>query len=240
MVGVSDVTGTGAALYAYHNLIGRAPRRVAGQDIEALAADWQLPVRRHNQVAKAAATAIARGEIVGWFQDGTNCLGARSILCHPAIEGMKEQLDARMKSCAPSTGSVLAEQARQWFAIPAPDSPFTLYSGEVLAHRHAMISELANADGTCRVNTVAGPGLFRELIESFEDQTGLPMVVTTAFNPVVKYPEDALTFLSGAVIDRLFIGDLEFETPGIPHQVTDPARCGTRHPPRAPHLAVPS
>jgi carbamoyltransferase len=237
MVGVSGVIRAGAALYAYHSLMVRAPRRVAGKDIEALATGWQLPVRRHNQVARAAAAAIARGEIVGWFQDGPNCLGSRSILCHPGIEGTKNQLDARMKSGAPSTGSVLAEQARQWFAIPAKGSPFMAHSGELLAHRRAMVSEL---DGACRVNTVAGPGLFRRLIESFEDQTGLPMVVTTAFNPMVEYPEDALDFLSGAVIDRLFIGDLEFQTPEIPHQVTDPARCGTRHPPRAPHLAVPS
>jgi carbamoyltransferase len=234
---VNGVIRAGAALYAYQSLMVRAPRRVAGQDVEALAAHWQLPVQRHNQVAKVAAAAIARGEIAGWFQDGPNCLDTRSILCHPGIDGMRDQLNARMNSRAPSTGSVLAEQARQWFAIPAQDSPFTLHSGEVLAHRRAMVGEL---DGTCRVNTVAGAGLFRQLIESFEDQTGLPMVVTTAFDPMVECPEDALSFLSGAVIDRLFIGDLEFETPGIPHQVTDPARCGTRHPPRAPHLAVPS
>jgi carbamoyltransferase len=249
-----DAIAAGAALFAYHNLIGQpaeaspalrnvylGPSRVAGRDLEALAPDWPLPVRRYNQVARVAAAAIARGEIVGWFQDrselGPNSLGARSILCHPGIAGMKEQLNARIKSRAAFSSfaaSVLAEQAGQWFALPAAESPFMQYSAEVLAHRRDMVGELVNADGTCRVQTVAedDPGLFRGLIESFEDQTGLPMVVTTAFDPEVEYPEDALDLLRSAVLDRLFIGDLEFEAPAaeIPRQVTDPARCGAPSP----------
>ncbi len=245
-----DAVAAGAALYAHHNLVGPpapatpalrnlylGPSSAAGRDLEALAAHWRLPVRRHTQVARAAAAAIARGEIVGWLQDrselGRNSLGGRSILCHPGVAGIKQRLNARIEHRAAFSsfaGSILAEQARQWFAMPAPDSPFMLYSGEVLAHRRDMVGELVNADGTCRVQTVAedDPGLFRALIESFEDQTGLPVVVTTAFDPAVEYPEDALELLRSAVLDRLFVGDLEFQSPDaeIPPQVTDPARCG--------------
>ncbi|MBP2326805.1 carbamoyltransferase [Kibdelosporangium banguiense] len=235
----NDGNAVGAALYAYHNLVAQpstaspalqhvylGPSRVAGQDIEALATEWLLPVHRPRSVTKAAAAAIARGEIVGWFADraefGPRALGARSILCHPGIEGIKDRLNGRVKSresFRPFAGSILAEQAGQWFGMPAPDSRFMQYSCPVLAHRRDMAGELGHVDGTCRVQTVAedDPGRLRGLIESFEDLTGLPVVLTTEFSlpgmPIVEYPQDALDCLYSSRLDRLFIGDLEIEPP---------------------------
>jgi carbamoyltransferase len=236
-----DGNAAGAALYAYHNLAGQppmvtprikhvyfGPSRLAGRDIKALAGQWQLSVRQHEDVAQVAASAIGRGEIVGWFQDraefGPRALGARSILCHPGIEGMKDRLNARVKfreAFRPFAGSVLAEKATAWFEMPAEESPFMLHVCPVLPHGQDTIREVVHIDGTCRVQTVGkdNPGLFRELIEAFEEQTGLPMVLNTSFNlrgmPVVERPEDALDCLYGSRLDRLFIGDLEIEAPDM-------------------------
>lgn len=238
-----DGNAAGAALYAYHHLVGPAkpgpalrhvylgPSRLLGRDIAALATQWKLNALRHADAlgaAASAADAIADGEIVGWFQDraefGPRSLGARSILCHPGIPGMKDRLNARVKfreAFRPFAGSVLAEQADKWFDMPATESLFMLHVCPVLPERRESVSEIVHVDGTCRVQTVATstPGPFRGLIEAFERRTGLPVVLNTSFNlrgmPIVERPEEALDCLYGSRLDRLFIGDLEIEAPDL-------------------------
>ncbi|MFJ3084590.1 carbamoyltransferase C-terminal domain-containing protein [Streptomyces halstedii] len=239
-----DGNSAGAALYAYHHLTGRpakrspamkhvylGPSRLSGRDLKALADEWKLTSRRYQDaehVAAAAADAIAEGEIVGWFQDraefGPRSLGARSILCHPGINGMKDRLNARVKfreSFRPFAGSVLAEQAEKWFDLPTEESPFMLHVCSVLPEQRDTVSEIVHVDGTCRVQTVnkETPGPFRALIEAFQRTAGLPVVLNTSFNlrgmPMVERPEEAIDCLYGSRLDRLFIGDLEIEAPDL-------------------------
>ncbi|HET9899067.1 MAG TPA: carbamoyltransferase C-terminal domain-containing protein [Streptosporangiaceae bacterium] len=240
-----DGNAAGAALYAYHNLTAKpaqaqpspplrhvylGPSRIAGRDLMPLAERWHLPARRHagaDELAAAAAAAISRGEIIGWFGDrgeyGPRALGARSILCHPGIAGMRDKLNARVKfreAFRPFAGSVLAEHAAQWFEMPADESPFMLLVCPVI--RPGPISEVVHVDGTCRIQTVAAdtPGLFRAVIEAFMLQSGLPLVLNTSFNlrgmPIVERPEEAIDCLYGSRLDRLFIGDLEIMPPDLP------------------------
>ncbi|MFD3581576.1 carbamoyltransferase [Streptomyces sp. NPDC058683] len=237
-----DGNAAGAALYAYHNLTGRpsssgkalqhvyfGPPRLAGRDVAAVAERWNLTVQRHSGpsgIAKAAAQAIARGEIVGWFQDrsefGPRSLGARSILCHPGLPGMKDRLNARVKfreAFRPFAGSVLSERARDYFDMPAEESPFMLLVCPVRPERQESVSEIVHVDGTCRIQTVndATPGAFRTLLQAFEAETGLPLVLNTSFNlrgmPIVEHPEEAVDCLYGSRLDRLFIGDVEIAAP---------------------------
>jgi carbamoyltransferase len=241
-----DGNAAGAALYAHHVMLGHgigphaepAPRlthvllgppRLARADVQALARSFDHPVRRHatsEHAAAAAAAAIGEGQIVGWFQDraefGPRALGARSILCHPGIAGMKDRLNARVKfreSFRPFAASVLAEHADKWFEMPCPDSPFMLLVCPVHAGRREAISEVVHADGTCRIQTIEAdyPGAIRTVVERFEQATGLPMVLNTSFNlrgaPIVESPQEALDCLYGSRLDRLFIGEWEFEAP---------------------------
>ncbi|MEU9426840.1 carbamoyltransferase C-terminal domain-containing protein [Streptomyces sp. NPDC048342] len=239
-----DGNAVGAALYAYHNLMGTpakttpalrhvylGPPRVSGVNLQAVADRWGLRVRKHENtgsVAAAAAGALGRGEIIGWFQDraefGPRSLGARSILCHPGIPGMKDRLNARVKfreSFRPFAGSVLAERAQKWFDMPDTESPFMLMVCPVLDDQRQLVSEVVHVDGTCRVQTVAedNPGPFRALIEAFEAESGLPMVLNTSFNlrgmPIVERPDEAMDCLYGSRLDRLFIGDYEVEPPDL-------------------------
>ncbi|MEU6595206.1 carbamoyltransferase C-terminal domain-containing protein [Streptomyces sp. NPDC046881] len=248
-----DGNAVGAALYAYHHLLGTpakpspalrhvylGPPRVSGVDLQAVADRWGLRSRRHEgerALAAAAAGALVEGEIIGWFQDraefGPRSLGARSILCHPGIPGMKDRLNARVKfreSFRPFAGSVLTERAHKWFDMPDTESPFMLMVCPVLEDQQQLVSEVVHVDGTCRVQTVAedSPGPFRALIEAFEAETGLPMVLNTSFNlrgmPIVERPEEAMDCLYGSRLDRLFIGDLEIEAPDL--AVLRPERLG--------------
>lgn len=252
-----DGNAAGAALYAYHRLtdwsagLGPAlrhvylgPPRVSGQDMQVVANRWGLVSRRHTGrrgIAAAASAAIARGEIVGWFQDraefGPRSLGARSILCHPGIAGMKDRLNVRVKfrePFRPFAASVLTEQAHKWFDMPVAESPFMLMVCPVLETQRDFVSEVVHVDGTCRVQTVAEdmPGAFRRLIEAFEADTGLPMVLNTSFNlrgmPIVERPDDAMDCLYGSRLDRLFIGDLEVEPPDLAALRPEHARTSTQ------------
>jgi carbamoyltransferase len=252
-----DGNAAGAALYAYHNLMGQppvvgpalrhvylGPPRLSGKDIQAVADRWGLAARRHSgtgEIAAAAASAIARGEIIGWFQDraefGPRSLGARSILCHPGIAGMKGRLNARVKfreSFRPFAGSVLAERAHKWFDMPAPESPFMLMVFPVLEAQRELVSEVVHVDGTCRVHTVDEDtlGPFRALIETFEAETGLPVVLNTSFNlrgmPIVERPDEAMDCLYGSRLDRLFIGDLEIAAPDLTALRPERVRATTR------------
>jgi len=252
-----DGNAAGAALYAYHELAGwppttapplrhvyLGPRRLAGSDLTATVERWSLTARQHagtSQAAAAAAAAIARGEIIGWFQDraeyGPRALGARSILCHPGLPGMKDRLNARVKfreSFRPFAGSVLAERAHTWFDMPAEESPFMLMVCPVRPDQQSQISEVVHVDGTCRVQTVAddSPGPFRSLLAAFEQQTGLPVVLNTSFNlrgmPIVEHPEDALDCLYGSRLDRLFLGDVEVEPPDLAGLHPEPVHATTR------------
>lgn len=239
-----DGNAAGAALYAYHDFMGWSadaapplrhvylgPPRVTGVDVTSIADWWGLESRGHDGaegVAAAASAAIARGEIVGWFQDraefGPRALGARSILCHPGLPGMKDRLNARVKfreSFRPFAGSVLTERAHEWFDMPADESPFMLLVCPVLDEARDRVGEIVHVDGTCRVQTVATdtPGAFRALIEAFEAETGLPMVLNTSFNlrgmPIVERPDEAMDCLYGSRLDRLFVGDVEIMAPDL-------------------------
>jgi carbamoyltransferase len=239
-----DGNAVGAALYAYHNLLGQpsapgpvlrevylGPPRLTGVDIRDIVERWGLQARQHptsRDAVAAAAAAISRGEIIGWYQDrsefGPRSLGARSILCHPGIPGMKNRLNSRVKfreAFRPFAGSVLAERAHKWFDMPAAESPFMLLVCPVRPDQQHLISEIVHVDGTCRVQTVheGMPGSFRALIEEFEVETGLPVVLNTSFNlrgmPIVERPDDAMDCLYGSRLDRLFIGDIEVAAPDL-------------------------
>lgn len=243
-----DGNAAGAALYAYYNLVNEpeavapadprslrmtdvylGPPRLVDERIEHASKTWKCDPIQHadeEEMVRSAAEAIERGEIIGWFQDraeyGPRALGARSILCHPGLPGMKDRLNARVKfreAFRPFAASVLAERADDYFEIPVADSPFMLFVCPVIADRRESIEEITHVDGTCRIQTVAADpgGVFRSLIERFDELTGVPMVLNTSFNlrtkPIVETPGDALNCLFGSRLDRLFIGRYEFAAP---------------------------
>ncbi|MGM1065509.1 carbamoyltransferase C-terminal domain-containing protein [Saccharothrix sp. Mg75] len=249
-----DGNAAGAALYAHYNIVNEpgsaapadpkslrmmdvylGPPRVAKEQIEQAAKTWSCDPVHHadeNEMVRAAAEAIERGEIIGWFQDraeyGPRALGSRSILCHPGLPGMKDRLNARVKfreAFRPFAASVLAERAVDYFEIPVPDSPFMLFVCPVLPEKREAIEEITHVDGTCRIQTVAAEqgGKFRKLIERFDELTGVPMILNTSFNlrtkPIVETAGDALNCLFGSRLDRLFIGQYEFTAPNFADMV---------------------
>ena len=217
----------GAALCAYH-LFQDRPRSVngardameggfLGPDFEQGEIERRLgaagacyTVLDEDGVIDAAATALAAGKAVGWFQGrmefGPRALGARSILGDPRSPDMQKLLNLKVKyreSFRPFAPSVLGEDAAEWFEIDDP-SPYMLLVADVVKGRRRAMTEAEHAlfgidklnvarsdipavthvDYSARVQTVdkeTNP-CYHALITRFKELTGCPVVVNTSFN----------------------------------------------------------
>jgi carbamoyltransferase len=240
-------TSLGAALYVQHAVLGAprgfvmehaywGPRYDEATTRRALAE--RLPgsggedgrfgeirvetVRDEARLAADTAAAIARGEVVGWYQGrsewGPRALGNRSILADPRRADMKDILNLKIKrreSFRPFAPSILEERTAAWFEESYPD-PFMIKVYPLRAEQRPRVPAVTHADGTGRLQTVSARTNPRywQLIAAFERQTGVPMVVNTSFNenePVVNTPGEALDCFLRTRMDRLVLGDVVLE-----------------------------
>jgi carbamoyltransferase len=168
-------------------------------------------------LARSTAEAIARGEVVGWFQGrmewGPRALGNRSIVCDPRRADMKDILNLKIKrreSFRPFAPSVLREAVADWFELDG-DVPFMMQVYPIKADKRGLIPAVTHIDGTGRLQTVtaATNARYHALISAFCDLTGVPMVLNTSFNenePVVCTPQEALDCFLRTKMDRLVLG----------------------------------
>jgi carbamoyltransferase len=234
-------TALGAAQYVWHQVLGR-PRGFVmehayygpgfTEDRIAAALRDRLPgsgsetrngarARRFTDegaLASDTAAALARGEIVGWYQGrgewGPRALGNRSILADPRRADMKEILNARVKRrepFRPFAPSVLEERASDWFEGSDAD-PFMVKVCPVRPARRPQVPAVTHVDGTGRLQTVSREQnpRFWALLRAFEDATGVPILLNTSFNenePIVNTPEEALECFLRTRMDRLVLGD---------------------------------
>jgi carbamoyltransferase len=192
-----------------------------------------------NELVERSATALAEGKALGWFQGrmefGPRALGARSILGDARSASMQKTLNLKVKyreSFRPFAPAVLAEDAPRFFDLDA-ESPYMLLVADVVERERIGMTEAQKAlfgieklnvprssipavthvDYSARVQTVhkeTNPR-FHELIKTFKDMTGCPVVVNTSFNvrgePIVGSPEDAFRCFMGTEIETLAVGN---------------------------------
>ena len=221
----------GAAMYRAHAVHG-FPRRelrdlylgpaYSTAEVEKTLEATHMPYKPAPDPAETAAQLVAADKIVGWFQGrtefGPRALGNRSIVADPRREDMKDRINAAIKfrePFRPFAPSVLRERAPEYFA-DISDSPFMILVTDVLPEMHSVVPAITHADGTGRLHTVdkdVNP-LYWQLIDRFDQLTGVPMVLNTSFNvrgqPIVNTPGEALaTFytsgLDALVIDRFVL-----------------------------------
>lgn len=164
------------------------------------------------------AAAVARGEVVGWFQGrmewGPRALGNRSIVGDPRRADMKDILNLKIKrreSFRPFAPSVLQSAVGEWFEQDG-DVPFMMQVYQIREEKRALIPAVAHVDGSGRLQTVyahTNPR-YHALISAFHAQTGVPMVLNTSFNenePVVCTPAEALDCFLRTKMDVLVLGN---------------------------------
>jgi carbamoyltransferase len=231
-----DGTAAGAA---YHVLYGKhkVPRMhelrhaywgpaSSEDDIEDALLDSRLPFRRLEREAllAAAASALAEGKIVGWFQGreewGPRALGNRSILCHPGWPSMKATLNARIKNrepFRPFAPSVQIDKLSTCFH-GSHEVPFMIIVYRVRSEWKERLSAITHEDGTGRVQTVRREDnpLYYDLIGEFARRTQIPVLLNTSFNenePIVHTPAQAVACFARTRMDALGIGPFWLEKP---------------------------
>lgn len=174
--------------------------------------------KKCDDVAEEGARCLSEGKLVGWFQGsseiGPRALGHRSILTAPFPEDMKETLNVRIKhreNFRPFAPAILEERVSEFFMLDRP-SPFMLLIAKGVEDKRGAIPAVLHVDGTARLQTVnKEEEKFYKLISSFEQMTGVPIVLNTSFNdngePIVETPRDALNMFCKSELDYLFLGD---------------------------------
>ena len=176
-----------------------------------------VPYRRTTDISATAAEALARNEVVAWFQGrseyGPRALGHRSLLADPRARGNVERLNdvKGREQFRPIAPMVRAERATRVFTGPLP-SPFMLFTHEVRPGWAERIPAVVHVDGTARIQTVdpVDEPIVARMLTRFEALTGVPVVVNTSLNtagrPIVDDPRDVLECFGSAPIDLLAIG----------------------------------
>ncbi len=194
-----------------------------GRVVEARRADMEREgcvVERYGddgEMCGQVARALVEGKVVGWFQGrmewGPRALGHRSILADPRRHDVKDLLNAKIKrreSFRPFAPSVLGRVVPDWFET-VDEVPFMAQVFVVKEGQRSRIPAVVHVDGTARLQTVRPDedALYHRLIEAFEKETGVPMVLNTSFNenePVVCRPEEALDCFLRTKMDWLQMG----------------------------------
>ena len=226
----------GAALYAYHQLLGKprgfVMRHAAWGEahdtdgIETFLRGEGIPYERHDdeRLLDRVVERLAAGQVIGWQQDrfewGPRALGHRSILADPRRADMKDTVNVKIKfrePFRPFAPSVLAERAEDYFELPdaAHQLParFMLYVVDVRPDKRGVIPAVTHVDGTGRLQTVdrATAPRYYELIERFGRATGVPVLLNTSFNlrgePIVNTPAEAFSTFARSGMDALVLGD---------------------------------
>jgi carbamoyltransferase len=232
-----DGTAIGAALYVW-NAILKQPRTGlidhAYWGPEHSEADMEMALRqadlkfekfdRAGLLARAAAHLNA-GHVTGWYQGrsewGPRALGNRSILAHPGWPGMKDLINQKIKrreAFRPFAPSILADEVQNYFEQNV-ESPFMMHVVKIKPDKRAALAAVCHEDCTGRLHTVrqSQNALYYDLIKTFSQKSGTPVVLNTSFNenePIVDTPQQAVNCFVRTDMDVLCLGPYVCTKPG--------------------------
>jgi carbamoyltransferase len=227
-----DGASLGAALYAWHEMLGGerrpavphvywGPAYGADRVEDVLQAESRLRWEKPADLEGEAARLLAAGKIVGWFQGrmeiGPRALGARSILASPTSIASRDRINELIKQrepFRPFAPSVLAREAPAVFVIPDQTSArFMTVTYETRDGARQRIPAVVHVDGSARIQMVYEEDnpRFHRLLERFHELTDVPVLLNTSFNragePIVRCPEDAINCFLESGLDALVVGD---------------------------------
>jgi carbamoyltransferase len=165
---------------------------------------------------------LAAGSVIGWVQGrsefGPRALGRRSILADPRPSENRDRVNRMIKmreGYRPFAPSIIEEAVGDYFIVPPARATFD-YMGFVIKVREdkqALLGATTHVDGTARLQTVsrAADPVYWQLIRSFGERTGVPILLNTSFNndvePIVESTDDAIACFLTTGLDYLVIGD---------------------------------
>ncbi|MBI3282800.1 hypothetical protein HYZ70_01855, partial [Candidatus Curtissbacteria bacterium] len=227
-----DGGSLGAALYAYHAILGKKRKLVQdncyyGADFSESEIGKFLKSRKikyrkmtEDKLTGFLASAIAHGKVIGFFHGraewGPRALGARSIMADPRREEMKEIVNTKIKfrePYRPFAPVVLAKKAKDYFEVGGLEhqylTNFMLGVFPVKPKMRKVIPAVTHVDGSCRLQIVSRNqnARYYDIIKKFGDKTGVYVLMNTSFNlkgePIVNSPENAFNTFVKSGLDIL-------------------------------------
>lgn len=171
---------------------------------------------------KIVSKKIYENNIVGWFQDnaeiGPRALGNRSILANPCNPNIKDLINSKIKrreSFRPFAPSVIEEYVEIYFEKNHL-SPYMNIIHKALDNAKKLVPAVVHLDGTSRVHTVNKKlnYKFYNLLSSFMDISGIPMLLNTSFNenePIVNNYNQAFDCFKRTDMDLLVLDNCIIE-----------------------------
>lgn len=199
----------GAALYAYHVLLGKKRKFVqehsywgkkysqdevrqvldtAGISYEHFADDEMLASMMVDDLLDGKVISLFQGR----FEWGPRALGNRSIIADPRRADMKEIVNTKIKfrePFRPFAPAVLEEKATEYYdGLVAPERQYPLrymlMVFPVKEEKRNSIPAVTHTGGTGRLQVVRREWnpLYHSMIERFGAETGVPVLLNTSFN----------------------------------------------------------
>ena len=150
----------------------------------------------------------------GRSENGPRALGNRSLLFDPTFKDGKDFVNQvkNREYFRPFAATVMQEHASDWFDLRGmEESPSMMYAVNCKEGVEDKVPSVIHVDNTCRIQTVTEEQNkhFYNLIKTFNDQTGVPMLFNTSFNlggdPLVETLEDAIDTLQRSDIEYLYL-----------------------------------
>lgn len=176
-----------------------------------------------KNLTSKVADAIVSGKIVARFsgrmEAGPRALGGRSILANPAIKGMNDVINERIKHrdpWRPFCPSMTEESIKRYIEKPK-ETRFMTVIYDVPGKIRNDIQSVIHVDGTTRPQSVSvkEDNEYYNIIQLVGEKTGVPVVLNTSFNvkgePIVCTPADALRCFYSTGIDAMVIGNFWIE-----------------------------
>ena len=209
-----------------------------------------LPHRKYarHDMPSVIADLLVDGKVIGLHQGrmefGPRALGGRSIIGDARSPQMQSIMNLKIKhreSFRPFAPSVLRECVAEWFDLEA-DSPYmllvagvaeskrrsmteteeTLWGIERLNVPRSEIPAVTHVDYTARIQTVRRDtnALYWEILDSFRQKTGCPVLVNTSFNvrgePIVCTAADSYRCFMRTEMDYLVLENFLLDKKGQP------------------------
>jgi carbamoyltransferase len=238
-VGAADNgTSIGAAFFIWNHLLKQPRQFVLDHaywgseftDEECLLAlqshDLQPQIREREALLEHVVDALCEGKVVGWFQGrmefAARALGNRSLLADPRRADMRDIINLKIKfrqKFRPFAPSILEERVGEFFEVDEP-APFMEKVFKIRSEKREQIPAVTHVDGTGRLQSVSRQTnpLYWDLINTFAQRTGIPIVLNTSLNenePIVRTPTEAIQCFLRTHMDALVLGSYYVERKDI-------------------------
>lgn len=227
-----DGGAMGAALYAYHQILGKKKKypmensyfgpEFKRKEIEKVLKKEKIPYVKvsSKKLAGILATELANGNVIGFFHGraewGPRALGSRSILADPRTDKMKDIVNTKIKfrePYRPFAPVTLVEKAKLYFELGGLEhlhlTHYMLGVFPVKKAKRKIIPAVTHIDKSARLQAVerSQNPLYYDIVKSFGDKTGVYVLMNTSFNvkgePIANNPSDAINTFKKSGLDVL-------------------------------------